>query len=559
LTEDSKPHAGVPHGETLQGEITDSKVYPGTVNRFQVYVPAQYSPNQPACLLLKLDGFNEGVAVDNLIAKGDMPITIAVGIVPGSISRENSKTTIRYNRSYEFDSTNENFPDYVLNELMPRVGAMRTKDGRPLRISHAAKDRAVTGGSTGGIGSFTLAWRRPDSFSRVYSVIGTFVSMRGGDEYHSLVRKTEPKPIRIFLEDGSVDSWNPIFGSWFAANQNMESALNFAGYDVQHAWGTHGHNGKPGSVIFPDVMRWLWRDWPKPVVAGVSGNNMLKEILPPGETWQVVAEGYQGITSLASNAQGEVYFGDAAGGRIYSLSSEGKPAVFADQVPALAGEAFGPDGGLFAVAPATNQILAWDKAGTRRAIAVGFAGNRIVAAADGALYVTEPGRHTDEPSTLWRVAPDGAKVALDHGLAAASGLAFSPDHALLFAAEAATQWIYSYVAQTDGTFIDKERFYWLHQTDIPNDSGAEELAADREGTLYVATRMGVQVCDRNGRVRAILPLPSPAGPAQSLCWGGPAFDRLYVTDGHRIFSRRLLVPGYSQWAAPITLPPNGAG
>jgi sugar lactone lactonase YvrE/enterochelin esterase-like enzyme len=579
---DAQRQPGVPQGEMLSGEITDSKIYPGTENQFQVYVPKQYNPDKPACLLVKLDGFAGGQAIilDNLIAKGDMPVTIGVGITPGMIVKPGDdaqaaaaeteakpgkpvkppkKDVARFNRSYEFDSVNDNLPNYVLDELLPKVEAMTTKDGRAIHLSHDPNDRAVTGGSTGGIGSFTLAWRRPDAFSRVYTLIGTYVSMRGGHEYPALIRKTEPKPIRIFLEDGNIDSWNQIFGSWFMANVQMEAALNWSGYDVQHAWGTHAHNGKPGGTIFPDVMRWLWAGWPAKIQAGTSRNDQLVAMLVPGQTWQLVGDGYKAATGLASNPQGEVCFSDAPDQTIYKIGADGKPAAFAQRTPAVSGEAFGPDGTLYVTAPADQKICTIDSTGMTKDIATGIRGHGIVVTSDKSIYVTEPGEHTDMPSQLWLIKPTGEKSVIDSGLSAASGLAFSPDKALLFGAEEATKWVYSYIMQPDGTLADKQRFYWLHMTDIPNNSGAEDMAVDTDGSLYVATRMGIQVCDRNGRVRAILPLPTPCGPVQSLCWGGPAFDTLYATDGNKVFARKMKIPGYSQWAAPAVLKPGSGG
>ena len=146
---------------------------------------------------------------------------------------------------------------------------------------------------------------------------------------------------------------------------------------------------------------------------------------------------------------------------------------------------------------------------------------------------------------------------MDQGLSSVSGIAFSPDGGLFFAAEKSTRWIYSYVVPADGTFADKQPYYWLHMTDIPNDSGAEDIAVDANGKLYVATRMGVQVCDQNGRVRAILPLPTPCGPVRSLCFGGQNFDTLYVTDGRQVFKRTLKVRGVAPWAAPAPYPLDG--
>ena len=563
LPEEGKADPGVPHGEFLQGTITDSKIYPGTENGFSVYVPAQYDPARPACLLVKLDGLGsyEGTVLDNLIARQEVPVIVGVGIVPGTIWKDPpgspQRAAARFNRSYEFDSTNDHFPDYVLNELLPAVQKLKTRDGRPIRLSTDGKDHAATGGSTGAIGSFTLAWRRPDQFTRVYSVIGTFVSMRGGNEYPALIRKTDPKPIRIFLEDGSADAWNPLFGTWFDANLNIESALTFSGYDVAHVWGTHGHDGRPGQVIFPDVMRWLWRGHPAPVASGISQNSTLQEITLPGEPWRAIPLSLRDAAGLAADAKGDVYLSDSPAG-IYRIAGDGAPSIFLRQPDGIAGQAFGPDGTLFAAVPGQKTVVALNPQGQSRTVAEGIAARGIVVRHDGSVYLSEPGAHSDMPSRVWRVASGGKKL-VDEGLSSASGIAFSPDGSLFYAAEKTTQWIYSYVVQPDGSLRDKQPFFWLHMTDIPNDSGAEDLAVDTHGNLYVATRMGVQVCDQNGRVRAILPLPTPCGPVRSVCFSGEHFDVLYVTDGTHIFRRRLKVAGFPPWATSMTIPSQGPG
>jgi sugar lactone lactonase YvrE len=255
----------------------------------------------------------------------------------------------------------------------------------------------------------------------------------------------------------------------------MESALTFAGYDVAHAWGAHGHNGQPGQVIFPDVMRWLWRDYPAPVKAGVSANSTLQEITIPEEGWRAVS---------------------------VDKANFGKPLV-------------------------TH---------------------------DGVTYVTEPGEH----SRIWQIR-NGKRKLMDQTDFFATGIAFSPDGSLFYAADKNSKWIYSYVVQPDGSFADKQPFYWLHSSDIEGNSGAEDLAVDTHGNLYAATRMGIQVCDQNGRVRAILPLPAPGGPVLHLYFGGGNFDILYATDGKRVFSRRMKVPGYPQGSTPIAVKSQGAG
>ncbi len=91
------------------------------------------------------------------------------------------------------------------------------------------------------------------------STIGSFTNLRGGDVYSSLIRKTEQKPIRVYLADTSGDIDNP-FGSWWWANQQMASSLMYMGYDVRfdQAEG-YGHNADHGGALFPDALKWLWR------------------------------------------------------------------------------------------------------------------------------------------------------------------------------------------------------------------------------------------------------------------------------------------------------------
>src|SRR5882762_4079911 len=84
LGPDSDRHANVPHGKVTKYEWT-SKIYPGTVRDYWVYVPAQYKPEKPACTMVFQDGitfvneagaFRTPVVFDNLIGKGELPVII---------------------------------------------------------------------------------------------------------------------------------------------------------------------------------------------------------------------------------------------------------------------------------------------------------------------------------------------------------------------------------------------------------------------------------------------------------------------------------------------------
>lgn len=558
------PQPNIPRGEYLSIDVASSAFYPGATNHYNVYVPAQYDPAKPACLLVSLDGFGgvQDHVIDNLTARGEIPVIICVGISPLTVNSHppaNIKpTALRFDRGYEFDSINDHFPDYIVNEVLPQLAKLKTRDGRPIVISPNAGDHMTMGASSGGIGAFTLAWRRPDVFGRVYSTIGTFVSMRGGHEYPYLVRKTDPKPLRIFLEDGEGDAWNPLFGSWYEANLLMNSALTFSGYDEAHAWGKHGHSGSYSNVILPDVMRWMWRDYPAPIKAGISHNSTLQSILPQNDAgWQKVSALFLNASGLAADAQGNLYVSDPVGAAVFRLGADGNASSFLDHAPSLEGIAFGPNGTLYGTDYGDKKIVAITPQGSVSTVADGIAGIGIVVAHDGNIFVSEPGEHSDMPSNIWRIAPGGEKKLMDQGLSSATGVGFSPDGKLFYAAEMSTKWIYTFIVQPDGTFADKQPFDWLHMTDIPNNSGAQDLCCDMQGNLYVATRMGIQVCDQNGRVRAILPLPTPTGAVRSICFGGPKFDVLYATDGRNVFKRQMKVAGIPPWSPLVTVPSNG--
>src|ERR1700730_8818490 len=226
---DSKHQHGVPKGEVLKFTFDKSKVFPGTTRDYWVYVPAQYKPETPACVYVQQDGirFEAPTVFDNLINKKEMPVTVAVFVAPGVVKAADGNTALdRFNRSYEYDGLGDAYARFLLDELLPDVETKRTTDGRAIKLSHDGNDCAIGGESSGAIAAFTAAWERPAAFSRVFSAIGTYVDLRGGMRYPTLIRKYEPKPIRIFMQDGSNDL-NLYAGDWWMANQTMDRALTF--------------------------------------------------------------------------------------------------------------------------------------------------------------------------------------------------------------------------------------------------------------------------------------------------------------------------------------------
>jgi gluconolactonase len=548
LAQDAKQPAAPPKGEVKEYTFADSKIFPGTTRKYWVYVPKQYDPARPACLYVNQDGigYNAPAVFDQLIAKGEIPVVIGVFIQPGVVKPPAGVDALpRFNRSYEYDGLGDAYARFLIEELLPDVEKKTAGDGRAIRLSKDGNDRAIGGASSGAVCAFTAAWERPDSFRRVFSTIGTYVGLRGANIYPTLIRKFEPKPLRVFLQDGSTDL-NIYGGDWWMANQEMERSLSFAGYEVDHAWGKLGHEGSHGTQVFPEAMRWLWKDWPNPVKAG-AGSSQLKQILLPGEEWNLVADGFKFTEGPAANAQGEVFFNDIPVGKTYKVGADGKASVFIADSKKANGQAFGPDGRLYAVT-GTQQVLAYDANGKAAVIAEGIAGNDLVVRHDGSIYVTHPGGGPN-PSLVWYISPKGEKKIVDKGLRFANGVTLSPDQSLLYVADYLSHWVYSYQVQADGSLADKQRYYHLHAPDTADDSGADGIRVDRDGRLYVATKMGIQVCDQAGRVNCIIPTPN--GRIANLTFGGPKFDTLYATCGDRVYMRRVRAFGANAFQAPI--------
>ncbi|MBL9188540.1 MAG: hypothetical protein JNK23_13740 [Opitutaceae bacterium] len=278
---DSLPQPGVPQGIVGEWKQLPSAAYPGTLHDYCVYVPAQYDGSTPASLMIFQDGqafvratgdYRAATVFDNLIYRREIPVTIVVFINPGRKPEQPVASASDWgdrssNRPQEYNALDDKYARVIVDELLPELE-------KTYRISKNPADRGIGGASSGAIAAFTVAWHRPDQFSKVLSTIGSFVNLRGGHVYPDLIRSTPRKPIRIFLQDGANDNravrgegpaatYNPE-RDWHAQNRKMVAALTEKGYDVNFVWGIGTHSSKHGGAIFPEMLRWLWRDYPRP-------------------------------------------------------------------------------------------------------------------------------------------------------------------------------------------------------------------------------------------------------------------------------------------------------
>ncbi len=558
-TRDHEVQPGVPQGKVVPMPALASKIFPDTTRDWFLYVPAQYQPDGTAALMVFQDGQNyinpKGnwrvpIVFDNLIARGEMPVTIAVFVNPGhDATKGKAKSpTAGSNRSFEYNSLGDRYARFLLEEILPVVAQQYPFSKDPGR-------RALGGSSSGGIAAFTVAWERPDQFRKVFSTVGSFVNLRGGHDYIGLIRKTERKPLRVFLQDSTGDNDNQ-FGHWPTANQLMHASLKYMGYDVRLEFAEgYGHNGNHGGSIFPDALRWLWRQEQPAVAINTKGDlavdMTLHRLLIDGEGWQPAVEGLVFADAACADAAGNFYFSDVRGNGIYRLGADGAKIKVSDAT--ASGMKFGPDGRLYGCLGAKKHIFALDLAsGAMETIAENVQPNDMVITDRGHIYFTETGK---KQVTMVDVATKTVRVG-DTGLAGPNGISLSPDQGTLAVSESQGQFVWTYRINPDGALDAKGAYMTLRRPIDPKGefkagelppylprSSGDGMTSDTLGRFYVTSALGVQVFDPTGRLCGVVDKPVADKGITSCVLAGPQRDILYVTSGDRIFRRKVQATG----------------
>ncbi len=553
---------GVPVGRVEHFEFNESKVFPGTQRDAWVYIPAQYDGTRSAGLMVFQDGHayvsTNGLArvpivFDNLIARGEIPLLIGLFINPGHRGDDGAPADrwgTRNNRSLEYDSLGDAYARFLMDELIPRV-----TNQFHLKVSQDPRQRAIAGISSGGICAFTVAWERPDAFGKVLSHVGSFVNIRGGHVYPALIRKTERKSIRVFLQDGSNDL-NNLHGNWPLANQEMASALAFAGYDYRFEYGDGAHNGRHGGAILPDSLRWLWRpeltELPHPLTRdNLAGDEALVKLLPgggkPGD-WEVVGQGYGFTDGACGDGEGNFYFADLARSEIYRKTAEGvAPEKWLENAPKISGMKFGADGHLYAATQGearAKRIVAIDPASKAiETIATDVQPNDLAVSRNGWIYFTDT-----DAGTVVRV-PTAARSmsrppVVAGGINKPNGIALSLDQRFLFVSEYGGVHVWSFLVGADGGLTGGERYMTLRSSSDREGSGGDGMAVDSLGRCWITSYAGIQVFDADGRFSAVLSRPQE-GATVSCDFAGPKRGYLYVCSTDKVFRRAVVGGGIS--------------
>ena len=549
---DALERQDVPHGTVEDQPVWESKIFADTTREWSIYVPAQYKAGTPAALMVFQDGkgyrdtkgrWRVPVVLDNLIASGEIPVTVGIFINPGVMPAVHANAEARYNRSFEYDALGDRYARFLIEEILPEVG-------KKLNLTTDPNLRGLMGSSSGAIAAFNAAWERPDQFRRVLSTIGTYVNIRGGQDFPTRIRKFEPRPLRVFLQDGRNDN-NIYAGSWWVANQDMAAAFAWAGYEYTFVTGEEKHNNIHGSAILPDAMRWLWKDPAKPISNRLRpGDRQFSRIIAGDSQWEKVSEGHQFTEGPAVDRDGNLYFSDVRASKIFRVI-DGKVSLFKDDTANSNGLMFGPDGKLYACENGRRRIVAYDvQTGVATPVATDVTSNDLVINARGEIWFTDP-----TAKKVWYLAPGGEKRVVHEGLEFPNGIMLSPDQSLLTVADSRSKWVWSFQIGSDGELRNGQPFYRLETNDMSSATSADGMTMDTEGYLWVTTNIGLQICDQPGRVTAILSKPQP-GSLSNVVFAGKELDTVYVTAGDKVFRRKVNRKGLTPWT-PMKPPKPG--
>lgn len=273
---------------------------------------------------------------------------------------------------------------------------------------------------------------------------------------------------------------------------------------------------------------------------------LLAGLLIDGQNWELVSDGHTFTEGPAADVAGNLYYTDVFRSKIHRLKPDGSSEVFVDQAFGTNGLMFGPDGRLFGCQNGQKRIVAFDSAGEATTIVDGVLSNDLVVNREGGIYFTDPVGHR-----IWYIAPGGEKRVVDKGMEYPNGLILSPDQATLYVVDMKDTRLWAFRVEANGDLGLKQPFGDLQIPDGRPDAGADGMSIDSSGRVYVATQIGVQVFDPQGRLVGVIERPQ-GGWLANLTFGGPELDTLYVTSATRVYKRKINARGirYFDTASP---------
>lgn len=301
------------------------------------------------------------------------------------------------------------------------------------------------------------------------------------------------------------------------------------------------------TAVLSTIAATAWADDPvTPVIPGVVAGGI--EI-------QLIKEGFTGTEGPITLPDGSLIFTETQANRITRIAADGSTSTFIGDSNGANGLGFTVNGDLYAaqtLKPSVGIIYPQSKA---KVLADQFEGtplgrpNDLVVDKKGGVYFTDPGvaaKPGEPPKTkpaVYYIKPSGELLRIITDIERPNGIQLSPDEKVLYVANTAGEYVFAYDVAADGSIGPRRKFALLEglrKTETGTSSGADGLAVDAEGRLYVATTEGIQVFSRIGIALGTIALPKAP---QNLAFAGPDKKTLYVVGRGSAYKFAVLTPG----------------
>ena len=312
--------------------------------------------------------------------------------------------------------------------------------------------------------------------------------------------------------------------------------------------------------IMPEMLRWLWRGYPKPIAAqlprgfGKPGWDPRARFFPSSR-WTSRGSRWAAITNRPPaprpirKATSSLRIPIAS--VIYKSDADGKVPAFKAKTGGAKALRIGADGRLYASQPAQKRIVSWGPAGDEKVVAQNVVADDLAVTAKGQVYFVD-GAHKNGRNCRCRERKT-ARCFRGNEMLLPAALTLSPDQAMLVVADAQNKFSWSTQIAADGSLINGEPFYRVDMPDISPYSGVSGVTMDAEGEVFFATALGIQLCEANGRAASILSKPEP-GTVSGIAFGGKDLNWIYAAEDGKLFRRPSLKKGIAAWA--VVKPPK---
>jgi len=286
----------------------------------------------------------------------------------------------------------------------------------------------------------------------------------------------------------------------------------------------------------------------------------------------------------AFDGDGNLFFSDIIGNRVYRMAPDGALSIFRTDSGRTNGNTFDSHGRLISCEGAEfgpggrRRIVRTDlKTGQVDVLTERFEGKRynspndVVVDAQGRIWFTDPFYDKDrtalemDAEAVYRIDPDGTVTCVlsQPQIERPNGLAITSDARTLYVIDSHTRpggnrKVWSFDVTNDGSLSGQRLVF-----DFGPGRGGDGMRLDERGNLWVAAGVmlsrhagetadvppGIYVVTPKGELLGCIPIPEDL--CTNLAFGGPDRKTLYVTSGKSIFKIPLAVSGYALY------PPSG--